>query len=378
MRIPCSGWFLVLLLAAGTAQTAEVRLERVPDGGLQPQLIVDGAGSIHLIYLKGDPRSADIYYVHRSATGLDWSRPLRVNSETGSATAIGTIRGPQLAVGRNGRVHVAWNGPHNMKQEGPPAPMLYARLNDAGTAFEPQRNVITAAYGLDGGGSIAADERGRVFVAWHAPDPEGKATGEANRAVFLATSTDEGKTFPPETRISDKGSGACGCCGMRLFWDDQGLHALYRGARTALDRDMFLLTSRNGEAPFASTRLDDWRIGSCPMSSAFLTTGPQGTLAGWESMNQVRFTTVKSGKPGPVQKPVDGTAKKHPVLAANSAGEILSVWTEGTGWQKGGTLAWQLYEANGKPGATKGRADGIPVWGLPAAYARGNDFVVLY
>jgi DNA-binding beta-propeller fold protein YncE len=43
--------------------------------------------------------------------------------------------------------------------------MLYARLDDAGTAFEPQRNLIQVAAGLDGGGSVAADQAGNVYVA---------------------------------------------------------------------------------------------------------------------------------------------------------------------------------------------------------------------
>jgi hypothetical protein len=45
--------------------------------------------------------------------------------------------------------------------------MLYARLNDGRTAFEAQRNVMQFAAGLDGGGTVAADSQGRVFVAWH-------------------------------------------------------------------------------------------------------------------------------------------------------------------------------------------------------------------
>src|SRR5438045_3785239 len=72
----------------------------------------------------------------------------------------------------------------------------YAGLDDEGTAFEPQRNVIQAANGLDGGGSVAADDSGNVYVAWHAPEPGGK--GEDNRRVWVARSTDEGKTFARE------------------------------------------------------------------------------------------------------------------------------------------------------------------------------------
>jgi hypothetical protein len=61
--------------------------------------------------------------------------------------AAGTIRGAQLAVGKNGRVHVAWDGmgkgatrPTINGKEVTPA--LYTRLNDAGTGFEPERNLI--------------------------------------------------------------------------------------------------------------------------------------------------------------------------------------------------------------------------------------------
>lgn len=58
-----------------------------------------------------------------------------------------------MAVGRAGRVHVAWNGHPPAGGNYLEAPMLYARLNDAGTAFEPERNVISRARGLDGRGS---------------------------------------------------------------------------------------------------------------------------------------------------------------------------------------------------------------------------------
>lgn len=70
-----------------------------------------------------------------------------------------------MAVGKNGRTHVAWNGSSKALLRGslnpdsgnPGEPMLHARLNDAGTAFEPQRNLMTSSFGLDGGGSVAAD-----------------------------------------------------------------------------------------------------------------------------------------------------------------------------------------------------------------------------
>jgi hypothetical protein len=138
------------LAAATKANQQDVNLIRVPDAGIQPQVAVDSNGVLHLIYLKGDAGSADIYYVDKPPGAAEFSKPIRVNSEPGSAMAIGSVRGPQLAIGRNGRVHVAWIGAH---PEGPKKalPMLYTRLNDAKTAFEPERNVMQFATGLDGG-----------------------------------------------------------------------------------------------------------------------------------------------------------------------------------------------------------------------------------
>src|SRR5579875_2903044 len=149
-------------IAHNAEHTGQVKRLRVPNRGIQPQAIVDGKGILHLIYYQGDPRHGDIFYVRSSNEGGTFSRPLRVNSVQGSAIAIGNIRGAHLAVGKGERVHVAWNGSgrRGPADEG----MFYTRLNDKGTAFEPQRNVITSAKGLDGGGSVAADDSGNVYV----------------------------------------------------------------------------------------------------------------------------------------------------------------------------------------------------------------------
>src|SRR5215218_4810636 len=170
-----------------------VRLLRTPDAGLQPQATVDGAGTTHLIYFKGEPAAGDLFYARRASGTKEFSSPLRLNTGPGSAMAIGTIRGGQLAVG-SGSVHIAWNGHAPKGGSYMDAPMLYTRFNDAGTAFERERNLVTFARGLDGGGSVTADNRGNVYAFWHVPKP-GNTNGEAGRAVYVALSHDNGKTF---------------------------------------------------------------------------------------------------------------------------------------------------------------------------------------
>ncbi|HLW78308.1 MAG TPA: hypothetical protein VKU44_01810, partial [Terriglobia bacterium] len=126
-----------------------VRL-RTPDGGIQPQTALDRTGRLHLIYFKGDPAAGDIFYVRRDRGSTRFSLPMRVNQVPGSVMAVGSVRGAQIALGRNGRVHVAWLGSAKAMPRGPgnASPMLYTRMNDAGTAFEPERNVLQFATGL--------------------------------------------------------------------------------------------------------------------------------------------------------------------------------------------------------------------------------------
>ncbi|HYM11850.1 MAG TPA: sialidase family protein, partial [Bryobacterales bacterium] len=245
---------------AKVQQQTGVTLLRVPDGGIQPQAAVDAKGVVHLIYFKGDPAHGDLFYVRSADGGATFSKPVQANSKPGSAIAVGNIRGARLAIGSGGRIHVAWNGSRDAEPKGPlGAPMLYARSNDSGTAFEPERNVIHTAWGLDGGGAVAADAAGDVYVLWHAPTPGQK--GEENRRVWIARSTDGGKTFAAEKPAYDHPTGACGCCGLNAFADQHGsLYVLYRSATNVVNRDMYLLVSHNKGETFRGADISRWNV----------------------------------------------------------------------------------------------------------------------
>ncbi|SRR5579883_110147 len=392
MRLSKYRIVIAIIVAAATASTTaaeepaprsvhagKVKLLQVPSKGIQPQVIMDDKGVLHLIYFQGDPRHGDIFYVHSDNEGGDFSHPLRVNSVPGSAIAIGNIRGAHLALGKNGRVHVAWNGSgyKGSENEG----MYYARLNDKSTAFEEQQNVITSAKGLDGGGSVAADDSGHVYVVWHAPEPGSK--GEEHRRVWVASSTDEGKTFVPEKAVFDKETGACGCCGLRAFADHKGsVYVLYRSAAQRVQRDSYLLISKDKGASFQGDNLHPWKIEACPMSSFAFAEGPADVLAAWETNGQVYFARIDpaTGKTSaPISAPGDSRDRKHPVVASNKKGQLLLAWTEGMGWQRGGSVAWQVFDKDGKPTAEKGNAAGVPMWSLVAVFPRADGgFTIVY
>jgi hypothetical protein len=381
-----SGWIsLVALLLVQGAVLADalptVRTMRVPDGGIQPQVVARG-DIVHLLYFTGDPKAGDVQYGRSTDGGRTFGKPIRVNSAPGSAVAIGTIRGPRMAVAKGGRVHVAWMGSDRATPRAPgnQVPMLYARLNDAGDAFEPQRNVITAHPGLDGGGTVAADDTGNVYVVWHAPEKAGDHD-EGHRCVWVARSSDNGASFAPESRANQKDTGVCACCGLEaLAVDGGGLSVLYRGATEKVHRDMHLIRLDAQLKPAATRVLSELNVGICVMSTGSLAPGHAKILAAWEGRGEVLYAPLQSDGADVAATAPPGTAKnrKHPRLAVNDAGRTLLAWTEGTAWNRGGAIAWQCLDERLRPLGPPGRAEGLPAWGTAGAFATRDGFTIVY
>ncbi len=115
------------------------------------------------------------------------------------------------------------------------------------------------------------------------------------------------------------------------------------------------------------------------MSSASISETSREILAAAETHGRVFFVRLDP-KTGKVSSPASPNTKaKHPVAIGNSRGEVLLAWAEGTGWNKGGSVAWQLYDGDGKPISAKGHADGLKPWSLPTAFAESDgNFTIVY
>jgi hypothetical protein len=371
------GGSFVRTATARLSAPGRVDVVATPNGGIQPQAVIDPAGTIHLLYFKGEPGGGDLFYVRRKAGDADFSAPLRVNSEAGSAIATGSVRGGQIALGRNGWVHVGWNGSRALERDGVKlTPMWYARLSPGGRAFEPQRPIGKQTKHLDGGGSVAADRAGQVHVVWHAA---GLEEGEPNRRIYVATSADDGGRFAPEKAFTVEG-GACGCCGVETFVDARArLQVLYRAAGAMIHRDaMWMTISAQGAS--VPVRLQPWELPACPMTTFAMAAANDAIVAVWETDQQVYSATLDPDRRtfGAVTA-MAGTAKrKHPSVAINAAGDRLIAWAEGTAWARGGSVAWALRNQRGEQTDSAASAGVVPVWGLVSAIARPNGTFVIF
>lgn len=367
-------WTLLISLISTSIAKAGAEsspnIVETPNEGIQPKVSVDASGQVHLLYYVGDPAGGDLYYIRKGHDG-EFSEATRVNSIPGSAMSMGTIRGAQFTVGKEGSVHVVWNGSTESEEaESPHLVMYYTRSTSQGDGFEPQR-VVSGEWSVDGGGAIASDSQGGIYVFWHSA-PTGAE--EKDRNVFLRISRDNGHQFDEEKIISPEGKGVCACCAMQADSDDDG--RVYLAYRTATDdgksRDINLLISDDGGKAFQSKLLERWKVASCPMSSMSFCETPEAMLVGWETKNRIRFTAVskESLSNGGIISPATMSEKgKHPVFARSSNGNVLVAWTEGTGWKKGGTVAWQEYDASLKLVSETGKIPaGVSIWSFVAAY----------
>ena len=356
-----------------------VTLLRAPGGGIQPQAAADASGTVHVVYFKGDPAHGDVFYTRLSHDRF--APDIRVNSEPGSAIATGSVRGAHLAIGADGRVHVAWIGSAQTHAQSSPAPILYARLADGGRRFEPQRNLMrTPAIGPDGA-SIAADAAGHVHVFWHALAKDGK--DEADRRLWLATSDDDGATFAVERPVSDPAFGACACCGTAAFASRDGaLFALFRSAREAVHRDTFLLRSADRGATFTPIDVGPWDINACPMSTYVFAQHPSSgsVVAAWETDGLVHWGRPRTAAVwDSLRAGGDVKNQKHPAIAVSARGGTLVAWIEGSGWSRGGALAWQVFDRDLNGLGVARSVPGVPAWDLATAFSTPDGgFTIVY
>ena len=332
---------------------------RVPDGGRLPHAVIDDEGTTHLVYVRGEPVEGDLMYVTRGPGETTWSEPVQVNSEPGTVTGIGPIDGGHLAQGRDNRLHVTWFRIN-------PVEFFYTRTRSVGQGFEPQFGVASGT-GAEAGSTLAADDDGNVFMFWH--DGGGE---DAHRSVYVTVSHDDGLTWEPARPVSAEGEGACACCNLRTSSDPQSVvRVSYRGARENVHRGQRLLTSRDGGQTFADELIQPWELGACPVSTTALAEGPTGTIVAWETVGQVYFanTTDLANAVSPTGNA--GSRRKNPTVAVNHRGETLLAWADGPGIRSGGTLDWQLFDANRQAvTAPSGGQDTIEDGSVAVALAR--------
>lgn len=374
-----NNWIVIILffIASGSGVPAhgaqnslpDVRVVHLPEGALVPDVVMDAGGTLHMVYGLGD----HAWYVRSADNGRTFCPPVRVNTE-GKVTLKMGERGPKLALGKGGSIHVVWA---DQWSPGVKVYPRYSRSLDGGRTFEPPR-ALASLFGIDGL-TVAADGEGNVVAFFHhvtAGQP--LEVPEAHR-LYLVRSTDNGANFGPEERlkIRDMDDLACSMCMMRARITADGNVCL--ALRVANDniRDFFLLRSHKGQNDFTPLRVneDRWELKRCPMCGPELTLDPAGRmLCAFMSRHRVYWSALDDGRfTLHVATPAEENDEIYLAAFGDGKGHVLMVWQVGPmAVGRTATVKWALY---GNDGAFTGKQGtiGTSTSGTKATAFAGTD-----
>ncbi|HET6576684.1 MAG TPA: sialidase family protein [Gemmatimonadales bacterium] len=279
----------------GEAPLAE-RLLDVPSAGMRssadPSLAADPAtGDLLLTWVGGDGESWHLYFSRSRDRGDHWSPAVRITTDTSEVHPHGEAS-PRLVAGPGGRLAVVW--PRDVPvatRRWPASAIRVARSLDAGRTWLPPITInddtTAAPVGHNFQGAAWAGESGLV-AAWldertsgrpvgHHHDPSATAqdsTTEADAMVYLASSSDFGRTWGSNTPVW---GAACPCCRITLARERDGsVVAAWRQHFRGNVRDV--VTAAIAPAPGEPVRVheDGWEYPGCPHNGPGLSVGADG------------------------------------------------------------------------------------------------------
>lgn len=245
----------------------------------EPVIAAAPDGMFYVAWVNHDAKQADVMLARFNDAGQIQGSPVRVNQQAGAATAW---RGdqPSVAVAPDGTVHVLWTARVDAGEKHG-TDVYLSSSTDQGKSFTTAVKVNddknTGAHGMH---SLAVAADGRIYAAWldernvHVPKPSEKAEGhhmESNRDLYLAYSTDHGRTFSANQKVA---SDACPCCKTALTVSADG--TVYAGWRQVLPgsfRHIAVAGSSDGGKNFSSPVIvsdDHWVLQGCPVSGPSL------------------------------------------------------------------------------------------------------------
>jgi hypothetical protein len=326
-------------------QTATVQVIRISTNSLVPDAIVDKQGTLHMVY--GLDHHA--YYIRSTNNGATFTSPVWVNSSGMVETKMGE-RGPKLAVGSDGVIHVVW------QDEWAPGVRTYVRHSrslDGGKTFAPLTKVSSMS-GVDGV-TMTADGAGNVVAFWHVMDNPPPDVPQATW-LFTARSTNNGAAFVPSERvkISNLAGVACSMCMTRARISvDGNVYLAFRSAVGSI-RDFYLLKGAPSVNQFTAIRVnhDNWNIDYCPMAGPELCFDPYGSaLCAFMTSNRTYWAVADAPAASfrlHVPTPANEADEIYPTVVANRRGEALFLWQVGPMSTRGTAIVkWARYSLDG-------------------------------
>lgn len=289
--------------------------QKVAAGHL-PVVVADARGNKHLIY----GQDSTIYYATASDQTTHFSQPVAM--ATLSGLVAGAKRGPQLAVTDQFVVATAVNRVGDV--------FAYSLNRRTGKWSPAVRINDVPAIAKEGFQAVAGASTGTFHSVWL------DLRDDKRNKIVGATSHDGGRTWSANQVIYHSPDGTvCECCKVSVAAKENEVYVQFRNYLSG-SRDIYLAHSTDGGKtykPAQKSGTGTWKLNACPMDGGAVVLTPMGQpLTVWRREN-----TLYTCRPG---KPEQAVASgRNITVGSGSAGTALA-WDEGgIVWLKPNTKA---------------------------------------
>jgi hypothetical protein len=194
-----------------------------------PMIFVDAQGGINVVWVNDAPGNDDIFFSRSADGGGSFSAPVNVSHDAADSLS------PQLAVDSSGNISVVW------ESDSTPFGVLYSHSTNGGTSFSSPLDLATNTGGSFGA-QIGVGADGSINVVW-----EDDSSSGAN--ISFSRSTDKGNSFsPPQTLSTNLGNST----EAQIVLDASGNIYVVWADSTSGRFDIFLSRSTDQGATFSS------------------------------------------------------------------------------------------------------------------------------
>lgn len=309
---------------ASFSAPAQVSADMTATG--EPQVAVAPNNSIYTVW--SDQASActasgcskDVFF-SRSVSGSAFSTPVNLSNS-------GNASNPQLAIGTDGGINIAWTGGSALD---------FTHSTDGGSTFSSPLNIAgvtnpSLAFTAAGYHSLVVDASGNINVVW---------SDTNSSQIYFARSTNAGVSFSSPLNISNYSSGAFS---PTLAVDARGIGVVWQGSVAGHNPyDLFFTRSTDGGASFSVAK----DISNAPAGAYFDQIGiePSGSIdVAWNSncpspsfckmvSSDVFFARSTDGgatfsTPAQITNTQGQAAISRVLVAIDASGDVNLAWPE--------------------------------------------------
>ncbi|MFN0018630.1 MAG: sialidase family protein [Pirellulaceae bacterium] len=298
-----------------------------PNGPQQPQLAVDAKGNIHVVYGIGE----QVRYRRSNDRGKTYTEPVDLPSTPNMS--LGMRRGPRISASVKSLCVTVIGGKQGKGRDGD---LLAMRSVDGGKTWTgPVQVNDQADSAREGLHAMCAGPNDELCCAW-------LDLRDGSTEVMASISTDGGSTWSKNVLVYKSPDGSvCECCHPSVAIDSHGrINVQLRNALKGA-RDIYVASSTDGGKTFGkATKLGtgSWALDACPMDGGAIAVVAGGKLASAWRRDKTVFLSLE----GEREERRLGVGEQ-PWIAATDAGAFI-VWLK-----KRGDVAYLLTPGSKSP-----------------------------